>query len=432
MKKIAFHTLGCKLNFSETSTLSRMVVERGYQKVDFYQNPDIFIINTCSVTENADKKCHKIVKEAKKISPDAYIIVIGCYAQLKPRYISQIREVDMVLGVSGKFQLPNILANLQKKTTPQILVSPLRKGIHFSDSYSIEERTRAFLKIQDGCDYKCSFCTIPLARGKSRSQNIQNILNNIRKIANSGVREIVLTGVNLGDYGKIYQKRKYHFIELLERLEKVDSIYRFRISSIEPNLLTDEIIRLVSHSKKIVPHFHIPLQSGSDKILKKMRRRYSTQLYAEKIKCIKAYMPNSCIGADVIIGFPDESEKDFLETYRFLDDLELSYLHVFSYSKRENTLAAIMQNQVLHKEKQIRATRLRELSKRKKEIFYKKNIGKYAQVLYEKKETDGIMYGFTENYIKVGVQYNPFLINKIKTVQLVAINSKGHMEIVPS
>jgi threonylcarbamoyladenosine tRNA methylthiotransferase MtaB len=429
MKKVAFYTLGCKLNYSETSTISRMFEEKGYKKVDFTDTPDIFIVNTCSVTENADKKCHKIVREARNISPNAYVAIMGCYAQLKPKEISEIPGVDAVLGAAEKFRLVELLDGFVRKPEPEVFASPIEETTRFNTSYSINDRTRTFLKVQDGCDYSCSFCTIPLARGSSRSDSIANILQTAHTIAASGVREIVLTGVNTGDFGLQDGKRIEHFIDLIKALDAIEGIDRFRISSIEPNLLTDEIIEFVSQSKKFVPHFHIPLQSGSNKILKLMRRRYQRELYTSRVAKIKSLMPHCCIGVDVIVGFPGETREDFLETYAFLNELDISYLHVFTYSERENTLAATMDHSVPGNQRADRSKMLHILSDKKRRKFYEENLSATYTVLFENDIEDGMMHGFTENYIRVTAKYDPVLVNEIKTVKLLAINEKGTVEI---
>jgi threonylcarbamoyladenosine tRNA methylthiotransferase MtaB len=425
MKKVAFYTLGCKLNYSETSTIGRMFEEKGYQKVEFSQQPDIFIINTCSVTENADKKCAKIVREAKKISPDSYVTIVGCYAQLKPTEISQIPGVDAVLGAAEKFRLIELLDGFVKEKQPKVLAQEIKNTTSFVGAYSYGDRTRTFLKVQDGCDYSCTFCTIPLARGESRSDMPENVLKNALDIAASGVKEIVLTGVNLGDYGIINGERVYKFFDLVRQLDNITDIERFRISSIEPNLLTDEIIEFVAQSKRFVPHFHIPLQSGSDKILKLMRRRYLRDLYAERVAKIKQVMPHCCIGVDVITGFPGETDNDFLETYQFLNELDISYLHVFTYSERANTLAAEMKNTVSMKKRNERTTMLRSLSEKKKRYFYEQHIGKTYNVLFENDVENAMMYGFTENYIRVKAKYDPLLVNELKKVVLTNIDADG-------
>lgn len=430
MKKVAFYTLGCKLNYSETSTISRMFEEKGYKKVDFTDTPDIFIINTCSVTENADKKCHKIVREARGISPEAYVAIIGCYAQLKPREISEIPGVDAVLGAAEKFRLVELLDGFVRKPQPQVLASEISEATHFNTSYSLHDRTRTFLKVQDGCDYSCSFCTIPLARGNSRSDSIQNIVSTARSIAASGVREVVITGVNTGDFGLQNGQRVERFIDLIKGLDAIEGIDRFRISSIEPNLLTDEIIEFVSRSRKFVPHFHIPLQSGSNKILKLMRRRYQRELYAERVAKIKSLMPHCCIGVDVIVGFPGETREDFVETYEFLNGLDISYLHVFTYSERENTLAATMPHAVPGSLRADRSKMLHILSEKKRRRFYEENLGSTATVLFENDIENGMMHGFTPNYIRVTAKYDPLLINELKTLQLISINEKGTVEVM--
>jgi threonylcarbamoyladenosine tRNA methylthiotransferase MtaB len=428
MKKVAFYTLGCKLNFSETSTISRKFEEKGYRKVDFTDSPDIFIINTCSVTENADKKCHKIVREARGISPNAYIAIIGCYAQLKPREISEIPGVDAVLGAAEKFRLVELLDGFVRP--PQTLVhsTSIEQANQFNTSYSINDRTRTFLKVQDGCDYSCSFCTIPLARGNSRSDTITNIVKTAREIAGTEVREIVLTGVNTGDFGIQEGIRKERFIDLIKALDDIEGIDRFRISSIEPNLLTDEIIEFVATSRKFVPHFHIPLQSGSNKILKQMRRRYQRELYTERVEKIKSLMPNACIGVDVIVGFPGETHEDFLETYEFLNELNISYLHVFTYSERNNTLAKVLPGRVPSKDRSERSKMLHILSDKKRRKFYEENIGQVTNVLFENDIENGRMHGFTDNYIRVAALYDPVLINELKPVRLTHINDTGLME----
>jgi threonylcarbamoyladenosine tRNA methylthiotransferase MtaB len=429
MKKVAFYTLGCKLNYSETSTISRMFEERGYTKVDFTDSPDIFIINTCSVTENADKKCHKIVREARHISPDGYVAIIGCYAQLKPKEISEIPGVDAVLGAAEKFRLHELLDGFVRKPSPTVIASDVGAATSFNTSFSMQDRTRTFLKVQDGCDYSCSFCTIPLARGESRSDSIENIFNTATNIASTGVREIVLTGVNTGDFGIRNGNRIETFASLIEKLDEVNGIERFRISSIEPNLLSNEIIDFVSTSKKFVPHFHIPLQSGSNKILRLMRRRYLRELYSERVAKIRAVMPHCCIGVDVIVGFPGETDEDFLETYKFLNELDISYLHVFTYSERENTLAATMTDVVPGSKRADRSRMLHILSDKKRRKFYEENLGKVYSVLFENDVENGMMQGFTENYIRVTAKYDPLLINEIKKVWLTSINAQGLVEV---
>jgi threonylcarbamoyladenosine tRNA methylthiotransferase MtaB len=429
MKKVAFYTLGCKLNYSETSTISRKFEEKGYQKVDFTDQPDIFIINTCSVTENADKKCHKIVREARSISPNAYVAIIGCYAQLKPKEISEIPGVDAVLGAAEKFRLVELLDGFVRPEKPEIYSSDIVQANTFNTSYSMHDRTRTFLKVQDGCDYSCSFCTIPLARGASRSDSIENIVKTAAGIAKTDVKEIVITGVNTGDFGLQDGQRTERFLDLIQALDQVEGIERFRISSIEPNLLSDEIIEFVASSKRFVPHFHIPLQSGSNKVLKLMRRRYQREIYTSRIEKIKALMPHCCIGVDVIVGFPGETHEDFLETYRFLNELDISYLHVFTYSERENTLAATMPGVISKKDRNERSRMLHSLSDKKRRYFYEQHLGTTHTVLFENDLEDGLMHGFTENYIRVAARYDPLLINELKKVVLTTINEKGHVEV---
>lgn len=429
MKKVAFYTLGCKLNFSETSTISRMFEEKGYRKVDFTETPDIFIINTCSVTENADKKCRKIVREARGISPDAYVAIIGCYAQLKPQEISGIPGVDAVLGAAEKFRLVELLDGFVRKPEPEIHASEIAAANTFNTSYSLHDRTRTFLKVQDGCDYSCTFCTIPLARGNSRSDTIENVIATAREIAATEVREIVLTGVNTGDFGLREGVRKERFIDLIRALDEVDGIDRIRISSIEPNLLTDEIIDFVASSQKFVPHFHIPLQSGSNRILRLMRRRYQRELYAERVARIRSKMPQCCIGVDVIVGFPGETRDDFLDTYRFINELDVSYLHVFTYSERENTVAATMPDVVPGSLRADRSKMLHILSDKKRRKFYEENLGREYTVLFENDIENGRMHGFTENYIRVTANYDPVLVNELVTVRLTEINNSGLAEV---
>lgn len=429
MKKVAFYTLGCKLNFSETSTISRVFEEKGYRKVDFSDNPDIFIINTCSVTDNADKKCKKIVREAQKINSDGYVAIIGCYAQLKPKEISEIPGVDAVLGAAEKFRLVELLDGFVKTPEARVLASEIKEATVFNNAYSINDRTRTFLKVQDGCNYLCAFCTIPLARGKSRSDSIENIKKSALEIAQTDVKEIVLTGVNIGDFGIQEGKRKEIFLDLVKELDQVEGIDRFRISSIEPNLLNNEVIDYVAQSERFVPHFHIPLQSGSNKILRRMRRRYLRELYEDRVNKIKQLMPNCCIGVDVIVGFPGETEKDFLDTYNFLNELDISYLHVFTYSERANTAAPEMENPVPMKIRHERSKMLRILSEKKKRVFYENNIGNTATVLFEDDVEDGKMHGFTENYVRVAAKYDPMLVNELKTVQLKSINDQGLVDV---
>ena len=406
-----------------------MFEEKGYKKVEFTESPDIFIINTCSVTENADKKCKKIVREARKISPNAYVTIIGCYAQLKPKEISEIPGVDAVLGAAEKFRLIELLDDFVRPEQPKVLASEIEEANTYNNAYSINDRTRTFLKVQDGCDYGCTFCTIPLARGKSRSDTIENILASAHDIVNSGVKEIVLTGVNTGDFGIRNGQREDRFLDLIQELDKVEGLERLRISSIEPNLLHNEIIEFVAQSNTFVPHFHIPLQSGSDKILKMMRRRYLSPLYQDRVSKIKELMPHCCIGVDVIVGFPGETEEDFLKTYHFLNDLDISYLHVFTYSERANTMAAEMSEVVSMKERNRRSKMLRSLSEKKKRFFYEQNIGRVDTVLFEEDIEDGMMHGFTDNYVRVSVKYDPVLVNETKKVKITSINAKGYAEV---
>ena len=406
-----------------------MFEQKGYKKADFTDTPDIFIINTCSVTENADKKCHKIVREARAISPDAYVAIIGCYAQLKPQEIATIPGVDAVLGAAEKFRLVELLDGFVRKPQAEVFASDVEAANKFNTSYSMHDRTRTFLKVQDGCDYSCSFCTIPLARGASRSDSIENILKTAKEIAGTEVREVVLTGVNTGDFGIQEGKRVERFVDLVKALDNVEGIDRFRISSIEPNLLSDDIIEFVSSSKRFVPHFHIPLQSGSNKILKLMRRRYQRELYASRVEKIKSVMPHCCIGVDVIVGFPGETHEDFLETYQFLNELNISYLHVFTYSERDNTLAATMPDAVNPKDRAERSKMLHTLSDKKRRKFYEEHVGKEFTVLFENDVEDGLMHGFTENYIRVSAKYDPILINELKKVKLVNIDERGLMAV---
>ncbi len=430
MKKVAFYTLGCKLNFSETSTIARQFEQKGYIKADFTDTPDIFIINTCSVTENADRKCSKVVREARKISPGAFVAIIGCYAQLKPKEISGIPGVDAVLGAAEKFRLVELLDGFVRPKEPMVLASEIKEATAFNNAYSLNDRTRTFLKVQDGCDYSCTFCTIPLARGKSRSDTIPNIVKAAHDIATSGVKEIVLTGVNTGDFGIRNGKREDRFIDLLEVLDEEIPVERFRISSIEPNLLSDDIISFVAKSKKFVPHFHIPLQAGSNKTLKRMRRRYLRELYEERVATIKKYMPNCCIGVDVIVGFPGETQEDFMESYQFLVELEVSYLHVFTYSERANTPAAAMEDAVPMKTRGERSKMLRSLSEKKRRKFYTEHLGTPATVLWENDIDGQRMHGFTENYIRVTAQYDPLKINDTQRVTLIGITTDGHVEVI--
>jgi len=435
-KSVAFHTLGCKLNFAETSTIARQLVDAGYSKVSFDDRASVFVINTCSVTENADKECKLIVKRANRANPDGLVIVIGCYAQLKPNEISEIDGVDLVLGAKEKFNILSYLDDLEKsESTAKIHSCEIEETNFFIGSYSTSDRTRAFLKVQDGCDYKCTYCTIPLARGISRSDTMENIIKNANEIAQKGINEIVLTGVNVGDYGKGEfgnKKHQHTFLDLVKELDKVNGIERIRISSIEPNLLKNEIIELVSNSKKFVPHFHIPLQSGSDEILKKMKRRYLTSLYRSRIEKIRELIPDACIGVDVIVGFPGETEEEFLLTYKFLSELPISYLHVFTYSERENTEANEMNGIVPIEERKKRNKMLRILSEKKKMEFYTSQIGKTVSILWEHENKNGLMYGYTNNYIRVNKIFDIKSVGKIEKVKLHKITSDGTVSIQPS
>jgi threonylcarbamoyladenosine tRNA methylthiotransferase MtaB len=426
-KSVAFYTLGCKLNFSETSAIGRSMEESGFDVVPFEQAADVYVINTCSVTENADKKCRYYVRRALRHNPDAYVVVVGCYAQLKPKEISEIKGVDLVLGAAEKFRLPDILHDLSKQPCGQVMASDIKAADFFVDAYSVGDRTRSFLKIQDGCDYKCSFCTIPLARGKSRSDRPENVLKNARALAAKGVKEIVLTGVNTGDYGKGLQG-DYDFYQLIQELDEVEGIERFRISSIEPNLLSNDIIDFCAKSKRFVPHFHIPLQSGSDEMLSLMRRRYRSDLYADRVAHIRAVMPEACIGVDVIVGFAGETDAFFEETYQFLRDLDISYLHVFTYSERANTKALELEGVVPQAVREERNARLQILSEKKRRVFYERFTGQIKQILPEDEEKDGQMFGFTDNYLKVAIPYQQDLVNQLVTVELCRINEAGVFE----
>lgn len=429
MKKVAFYTLGCKLNFSETSTLARSFSEQGFERVEFTESPDVFIINTCSVTDNADKKCRKIVREAQKINADGFVAIVGCYAQLKPQEIAEIPGVDAVLGAAEKFRLHELIGTFEKTPEARVFASEIKEANTFVNAYSYGDRTRTFLKVQDGCNYNCAFCTIPLARGKSRSDSIENIVAQAKEIAATDVKEVVLTGVNIGDFGIREGRRQERFLDLVQALDEVEGIERFRISSIEPNLLSHETIEFVARSKKFVPHFHIPLQSGNNEILRAMHRRYLRELYAERVATIKQLMPHCCIGVDVIVGFPGETEEHFLDTYNFLNELDISYLHVFTYSERANTKATEMEGVVPMKERSRRSKMLRSLSEKKKRYFYEQSIGRQATVLFEDDVQDGQMHGFTENYVRVTAKYDPLLVNELKKVELTGLNAAGLMDV---
>ena len=436
LKTAAFHTLGCKLNFAETSTIARQLTGAGYEKVSFDDQAHVYVINTCSVTENADRECKFHVKRAMKANPEGLVVIVGCYAQLKPEEISAIEGVDLVLGAKEKFNILSYLDDLQKTENHGLIHScEIDEADFFIGSYSIGDRTRAFLKVQDGCDYKCTYCTIPLARGISRSDTIENVVKNAKEIAGKGIKEIVLTGVNIGDYGKGEfgnKKHEHTFLDLISELDQVEGIERIRISSIEPNLLKDESIDLVSKSRSFVPHFHIPLQSGSNDLLKLMKRRYLTKLYSDRIYKIREVMPDSCIGVDVIVGFPGETEEKFLETYNFLNELPISYLHVFTYSERENTEAVEMEGVVPVPERKKRNKMLRILSEKKKMAFYQTQIGKTLPVLWEHEDKDGIMFGFTENYVRVQKPYDQNSVNQIENLKLNKIESDGTVSVVPA
>ncbi len=427
-KKVAFYTLGCKLNFSETSTIARRFNDEGFDRIDFSEKADIYVINTCSVTENADKRFKTIVKQAQKANPEAFIAAIGCYAQLKPQELADVNGVDLVLGATEKFKITDYLNDLSKNDFGKIHSCEIEEADFYVGSYSIGDRTRAFLKVQDGCDYKCTFCTIPLARGISRSDSMENVLKNAREISEQNIKEIVLTGVNIGDYGKGEfgnKKHEHTFLDLVKELDKVDGIERLRISSIEPNLLKNETIELVSKSRAFVPHFHMPLQSGNNDILKHMKRRYNKELYFDRVSKIKEVMPNACIGVDVIVGFPGETDEHFLETYNFLNELDISYLHVFTYSERDDTEAAIMEGVVPMNVRNKRSKMLRGLSVKKRRAFYESQLGSTKTVLFESENKEGYIHGFTENYVKVKSPWNPELVNTLHEVELTKIDDDG-------
>ena len=428
MKKVAFYTLGCKLNFAETSTIARSFEEDGYIRVDFDDPADIYVINTCSVTENADKQFKQIVRKALKTNPKAFLAAVGCYAQLKPEELASVYGVDLVLGAKEKFNITQYIDDLTKNNEGIVHSCEISETDFYVGSYSIGDRTRAFLKVQDGCDYKCTYCTIPMARGISRSDTIENILNNAKKISDKGIKEIVLTGVNIGDYGKGEfgnKKHEHTFLELVQALDKVEGIERLRISSIEPNLIKDETIDFIAQSKSFVPHFHIPLQSGSNEILKKMKRRYLRELYVSRVAKIREVMPDACIGVDVIVGFPGETDEHFLETYHFLNELDISYLHVFTYSERDNTEAVLMDGVVPDAVRAKRSKMLRGLSAKKRNAFYESQLGKEKTVLFESDNKQGYIHGFTENYVKVKAPWDPALVNTLHKVKLTKIDVDG-------
>ncbi|WP_148783281.1 tRNA (N(6)-L-threonylcarbamoyladenosine(37)-C(2))-methylthiotransferase MtaB [Aquimarina intermedia] len=427
-KKVAFYTLGCKLNFSETSTIARSFTQENFERVEFNEMADIYVINTCSVTDNADKRFKTIVKQAQKVNPDAFVAAVGCYAQLKPNELAAVDGVDLVLGATEKFKITDYINDLSKNDFGEVHSCEIEEADFYVGSYSIGDRTRAFLKVQDGCDYKCTYCTIPLARGISRSDSLQNVLQNAKEISSKNIKEIVLTGVNIGDYGKGEfgnKKHEHTFFELVQALDEVEGIERLRISSIEPNLLKNETISFVSDSKAFVPHFHIPLQSGSDEVLKLMRRRYLTDTYVDRVLKIKEQMPDACIGVDVIVGFPGETDDYFLDTYNFLSNLDISYLHVFTYSERENTVAAKMDGVVPLNVRKKRSKMLRGLSVKKRRAFYESQLGSTHTVLFESENKEGYIHGFTENYVKVRKPWNPAYINSIHQVILKEIDEEG-------
>ena len=428
-RKVAFYTLGCKLNFSETSSIGRLFTNEGFEVVPFGEPADYFVINTCSVTEHADRKCKRIVRDAKKISPNSRVVIVGCYAQLKPKEIAEIPGVDAVFGAAEKFNIIEHIEKLEDKDVPLVLNEPIENTKDFISAFSFGDRTRTFLKVQDGCDYSCTFCTIPLARGNSRSGEIDVIVKQAEEIAASGVKEIVLTGVNIGDFGIRDGKRQDRFIDLLKELDKVEGIDRIRISSIEPNLLTNEIIQFVASSAKFVPHFHMPLQSGSNSILAQMRRRYKRELYAERVQQIHDLMPNCCIGVDVIVGFPGETKEHFLETYEFLNQLNISYLHVFTYSERENTIAAQMSGAIPNNLRSDRSKMLHSLSEKKRRSFYESQLGRSEYALLENNVKDGYMTGFTRNYVKIRVPYDESYVNQIVNVSLLDIEPTGEVNV---
>jgi threonylcarbamoyladenosine tRNA methylthiotransferase MtaB len=427
-KKVAFYTLGCKLNFSETSTIARNFQEEGFDRVDFEEVADIYVINTCSVTENADKQFKQIVRKALKHNDKAFVAAVGCYAQLKPEELAAVDGVDLVLGATEKFKITDYINDLSKNDMGEVHSCEISEADFYVGSYSIGDRTRAFLKVQDGCDYKCTYCTIPLARGISRSDTLQNVLDNAKQISAQNIKEIVLTGVNIGDYGKGEfgnKKHEHTFYELVQALDKVEGIERLRISSIEPNLLKNETIEFVSQSRTFVPHFHIPLQSGSNDILKLMRRRYLREVYTERVNKIREVMPHACIGVDVIVGFPGETDEHFLETYNYLNEMDISYLHVFTYSERDNTAAATMDGVVPINVRNKRSKMLRGLSVKKRRAFYESQIGTTRTALFEGDNREGYITGFTENYVKIKMPWNPELVNTLKEVKLLSIDEDG-------
>ena len=427
-KKVAFYTLGCKLNFSETSTIARNFQDEGFDRVDFEEVADMYVINTCSVTENADKQFKQIVKKAMKLNDKAFIAAVGCYAQLKPEELASVDGVDLVLGATEKFKITDYINDLTKNERSEVHSCEIEEADFYVGSYSIGDRTRAFLKVQDGCDYKCTYCTIPLARGISRSDALENVLKNASEISKLNIKEIVLTGVNIGDYGKGEfgnKKHEHTFLDLVKALDEVEGIERLRISSIEPNLLKNETIEFVSQSRTFVPHFHIPLQSGSNEILKKMKRRYLREVYTERVAKIREVMPHACIGVDVIVGFPGETDENFIETYHFLNEMDISYLHVFTYSERDNTEAATMDGVVAMNVRSKRSKMLRGLSVKKRRAFYESQIGSNRTVLFESENKEGYIHGFTENYVKVKTPWNPELVNTLHEINLTRMDEDG-------
>lgn len=431
-KKVAFYTLGCKLNFSETSTIARNFQDEGFERVDFEEVADMYVINTCSVTENADKQFKQIVKKAMKLNDKAFVAAVGCYAQLKPEELAAVDGVDLVLGATEKFKITDYINDLSKNDMGEIHSCEIEEADFYVGSYSIGDRTRAFLKVQDGCDYKCTYCTIPLARGISRSDALENVLKNASDISKQGIKEIVLTGVNIGDYGKGEfgnKKHEHTFLDLVKALDEVEGIERLRISSIEPNLLKNETIDFVSKSRTFVPHFHIPLQSGSNEILGKMKRRYQREVYTDRVANIRQVMPHACIGVDVIVGFPGETDEYFLETYNFLNEMDISYLHVFTYSERDNTEASTMENVVPMNVRNKRSKMLRGLSVKKRRAFYESQIGTNRTVLFESENKEGYIHGFTENYVKVKTPWNPELVNTLHEINLTKIDEDGSVRL---
>ena len=431
-KKVAFYTLGCKLNFSETSTIARNFQDEGFERVDFEEVADMYVINTCSVTDNADKQFKQIVKKAMKLNDKAFVAAVGCYAQLKPEELAAVDGVDLVLGATEKFKITDYINDLSKNDMGEVHSCEIEEADFYVGSYSIGDRTRAFLKVQDGCDYKCTYCTIPLARGISRSDALENVLTNASEISKQGIKEIVLTGVNIGDYGKGEfgnKKHEHTFLDLVKALDEVEGIERLRISSIEPNLLKNETIDFVSKSRTFVPHFHIPLQSGSNDVLRKMKRRYLREVYTDRVKNIREVMPHACIGVDVIVGFPGETDEHFLETYHFLNDLDISYLHVFTYSERDNTEAIEMEGVVPANVRSKRSKMLRGLSVKKRRAFYENQIGTNRTVLFESENKEGYIHGFTENYVKVKTPWNPELVNTLHKIKLTKIDEDGSVRL---